>query len=137
MTNINHLAMKAGELSSEIKRHQREIRKLADERDAVIREMHQLPGIGVRKLARLAGVTAPVVYKAIKKGEAEQMHATSVVVDTRDGYTFWKDANGQLFNIDTARRFADIRNETEWDRYQVFALAKMPLRDPNEQRCDR
>jgi hypothetical protein len=71
------------------------------------------------------------------EGNVTPMHPTSVVVDTRDGYTYYRDANGRLFDLDAARRFADIRNETEWDRYQVFALAKMPLRDPNEQRCDR
>jgi hypothetical protein len=55
------------------------------------------------------------------------MHASHVVVDTRDGYTFWKDADGELFTLDTAHRFAMVRNHELIDptQYHVFALVEV------------
>ena len=53
------------------------------------------------------------------------MHATHVVVDTRDGYTFWNDSTGQLFDQARATSFAGQRNaerKPEHRTYQVFAL---------------
>lgn len=51
--------------------------------------------------------------------------ATHVVVDERDGYTFWRDHAGVLFDGEAARGFASARNagmKPEHARYRVFAL---------------
>lgn len=58
------------------------------------------------------------------------MNASHVVVDTRDGYMFWRDRNGKHFDSAGARQFADQRNaeytdpvyKREQPVYQVFAL---------------
>ena len=52
-------------------------------------------------------------------------HATHVVVDGHDGWTFWKDADGSLFTGQTAAAFAGQRNaemKPEHRAYRVFAL---------------
>jgi hypothetical protein len=52
-------------------------------------------------------------------------HATHVVVDTKDGYTFWKGGDGELFRYEGAREFAEHRNaemKPEHRSYLVFAL---------------
>jgi hypothetical protein len=56
------------------------------------------------------------------------MHATHVVVDTHDGCTWFKDADGALFTLDTATRFAEQRNaemKPQHRTYQVFALSSV------------
>jgi hypothetical protein len=56
---------------------------------------------------------------------AHTRHATHVVVDGHDGYTFCKGADGYLFTEATATAFADARNaemKPEHRAYQVFAL---------------
>lgn len=53
------------------------------------------------------------------------MHASHVVVDGHDGYTFWAGADGKLFDAGTAAAFADQRNaemKPEHRLYRVFAL---------------
>lgn len=53
------------------------------------------------------------------------MYASHVVVDTHDGYTFAKGADGELFDAETAAAFADQRNaemKPEHQLYEVFAL---------------
>lgn len=55
------------------------------------------------------------------------MHASHVTVDTLDGYTFWRDANGEMFTGATAQAFAEQRNaerKPEYRSYQVFSLVK-------------
>jgi hypothetical protein len=52
-------------------------------------------------------------------------HATHVVVDGHDGYTFCRGSDGALFTQDTATAFAANRNaemKPEHRAYQVFAL---------------
>lgn len=44
-----------------------------------------------------------------------------VVVDTRDGYTFWRDASGDLFTAESAHRFAAVRNGDRPD-FGVYSL---------------
>jgi hypothetical protein len=53
------------------------------------------------------------------------MFPTSVVVDTTDGYTYWRDADGDLLTLTTARDMAARLNSTALDpeRYAVFMLA--------------
>ena len=54
------------------------------------------------------------------------MHASHVVVDGHDGYTFWRDADGELFDAGAAMAFANQRNaemKPEHRSYQVFTLA--------------
>lgn len=56
----------------------------------------------------------------------ESKHATYVVVDTHDGYTFWQGSDGVLFDAETARQFAGQRNaemKPEHRMFQVFRLA--------------
>lgn len=51
--------------------------------------------------------------------------ATHVVVDTTDGWTFWKDENGKLFNEQSATAFAEARNaemKPQYRSYKVFRL---------------
>jgi hypothetical protein len=53
------------------------------------------------------------------------MHATHVVADTHDGYTFWNDSEGKLFDQAAAIRFAQARNremKPEHRKYRVFTL---------------
>lgn len=51
------------------------------------------------------------------------MHATHVVVDITDGYTFWRGADSILFTESTAKEFALKRNEAmERKSYRVFRL---------------
>lgn len=55
------------------------------------------------------------------------MHATHVIVDTIDGYVFWKGSDGEFFTAETAQEFADHRNaemKPEYRSYQVFTLVK-------------
>lgn len=54
------------------------------------------------------------------------MHASHVVVDGHDGYTFWAGADRQLFTAESAAAFAADRNaemKPEHALYQVFTLA--------------
>jgi hypothetical protein len=54
-----------------------------------------------------------------------RVHASHVVVDERDGYTFWAGADGQLFTEQTAATFAAGRNaemKPEHRTYTVYAL---------------
>lgn len=39
------------------------------------------------------------------------MEPTHVVVDTRDGYVFWRDGSGELLTADSAAKLADKRND--------------------------
>jgi hypothetical protein len=53
------------------------------------------------------------------------MNASHVVVDTQDGYTFAKGADGNLFTAATAAAFAAQRNaemKPQFRSYRVFAL---------------
>ncbi len=53
------------------------------------------------------------------------MHATHVVVDTRDGYTIWRGKDGKLFDRQSARQSADECNagmKPEHQLYKVFRL---------------
>jgi hypothetical protein len=55
------------------------------------------------------------------------MHASHVVVDEHDGYTFWRDGFGQLFTLDSAKDFAEKRNgemKPEHQLYKVYALVQ-------------
>ena len=56
-------------------------------------------------------------------------HATHVVVDTRDGYTFWRNPKGVLFDEHEAVLFAQTRNAglpPKLRIYHVFALDQVP-----------
>lgn len=51
--------------------------------------------------------------------------ATHVVVDTKDGYTFWAGSDGELFDCTSAAAFAANRNaamKPEHRSYMVFRL---------------
>lgn len=51
--------------------------------------------------------------------------AAAVVVDTKDGYTFWRGSDGVLFTAGTAEQFATHRNaemKPEHRSYRVYAL---------------
>lgn len=53
------------------------------------------------------------------------MIATHVVVDSRDGYTWWRDINGNLFTEETANAWAKMVNDEmipEARTYVVRAL---------------
>lgn len=53
------------------------------------------------------------------------MNASHVVVDTADGYMFWRGADGKHFDKRAAAEFARARNaamKPEHRTYQVFAL---------------
>lgn len=55
------------------------------------------------------------------------MNATHVVVDTWDGYTFWRDADNELFLHASAIEFANKRNAelARPGQYKVFALIEL------------
>jgi hypothetical protein len=52
------------------------------------------------------------------------MNPSHVVVDTTDGYVWAKDQFGHLFDADTAKQFAQMRNDGEKipGMYKVFRL---------------
>jgi hypothetical protein len=55
------------------------------------------------------------------------MKASHAVIDTHDGYTWVKGADGELFTFDSAARFAATRNaemKPEHRTYEVFALVR-------------
>lgn len=57
------------------------------------------------------------------------MQASHVVVDTRDGHTWWKDASGQLLTLETASEMAARYNgecKPECRTYAVAALRVLP-----------
>lgn len=46
-----------------------------------------------------------------------------VVVDLVDDYVFWRDANGDQFDRDTAQAFVDLRNDEKVEKtYHVAVL---------------
>jgi hypothetical protein len=58
---------------------------------------------------------------------------THVVVDTIDGYTFNKDASGELFDGPRAAAFAEARNNEQnpgYKSYEVFYLSEVPSFEP-------
>lgn len=60
---------------------------------------------------------------------------THVAVDTRDGYVFYRGQDGELFNSDSARKFADKRNaELKQPTYYVFGLVPTRLSYDETQR---
>jgi hypothetical protein len=64
-------------------------------------------------------------------------YASHVVVDTQDGYTFAKGADGNLFTAATAAAFAAQRNaemKPQYRSYQVFALTPVPADPPGDPR---
>jgi hypothetical protein len=62
-----------------------------------------------------------VAWMTAAEREAHGRYASHVVVDLRDGYTFWRDSSGRLFTAAEAAAFAAVRNEDRPD-YRVFAL---------------
>lgn len=60
------------------------------------------------------------------------MNATHVVIDTHDGYTFWRDSEGNLFDQAAAAMFAQQCNremKPEHRKYRVFTLTPDEILD--------
>lgn len=55
------------------------------------------------------------------------MQASHVVVDTRDGHTWAKDAAGQLLTLDTARGMADRYNAECKPEHRTYAVYRLSL----------
>jgi hypothetical protein len=46
----------------------------------------------------------------------------AVVVDAHDGYTFWRDADGDLFTVASAQTFAAHRNAEMKPEHAVYGV---------------
>lgn len=87
----------------------------------------------LQQTARIFGVNSPQFWAAAQLQAAQRMTdgervPEAVVIDDRDGYTFWRGAenDGALFTVDAAQRFAATRNaELEHDHYRVYALSEI------------
>jgi hypothetical protein len=53
------------------------------------------------------------------------VHATHVVVDTIDGYTFWQGADGKLFGQAAAEAFASARNAEMKPQFRSFRVFRV------------
>lgn len=65
--------------------------------------------------------------------DAPDRHATHVVVDGRDGTTFYRDSTGQLLDRGSAETLADGINagcKPGYRTYRVYALAAMCTSSP-------
>ena len=52
-------------------------------------------------------------------------YATHIVVDTKDGYSFWAGADGNLFTLETATAFARERNREMKFPHRSYALFRL------------
>lgn len=56
---------------------------------------------------------------------------THVVIDTHDGWTFWKDADNRMFTERTATSFAALRNSEMKPEHRSYVVATVtPVESP-------
>jgi hypothetical protein len=58
----------------------------------------------------------------------EPVHASHVVVDTRDGAVFWQGRDGKLFDSAAAEAFALEKNQALKPEYQSYAVFRLTAR---------
>jgi len=91
--------------------------------DAIEGEPGESVSAAVR--AHLAALYDAAAAGAAARPPAGGTCASHVVVDTHDGYTFWRGADGEMFDAASAAAFAAVRNaemKPEHQLYRVFAL---------------